>query len=144
MNDKKRIVVFSILMLIITVSFVLWNLDDYRRAKMEALPSATSIVIMNAKGESIELNHLETQELVDSMGSLPLARDAAKIKTQYKNKMRFYVDDKLIYELSFGMPIMFDKTGQVLIKNRPYRVNKSFYDWLMYLGEKYGFDLEAL
>lgn len=89
MSFKKRIIVFSVLALIITVSYILWNLDDFYRIKGEKLYSATSVSIINTKGESVTLDSVETQELVDSMGSLPLTKANDRIKTPFTNKISF-------------------------------------------------------
>jgi len=142
MSNKKRISIFVLFALFITIVYLLSNIDDFNRKKAEKLYSATSVVIINAKGENLKLNNNETQELVDSMGSVPLSKDVDRMKTPFNNKMKFYINDRVIYEIHFGMPSGFNKNSQVIIKNKPYVIQNSFYKKLSAIAEKYNLNLD--
>lgn len=144
MYSKKRVITYSIVVLLITVSYILWNIGGANRSNVEKLYKATTIEIINIKGEILTLNKIETQELVDAMGSLPLSKDVGKIKTPFTNNMNFYINAKRIYRLNFGMPSIFDTNAQVVIKGKPYIINKSFYDKLEQLKDNYNFHLDTL
>jgi hypothetical protein len=139
---KKRAISFSILALIIALSYILLNIDDFNRSKSEKLYLATSTDIINERGEHLTLNNIETQELVATMGSLPLSKDIEIYKSSYRNNMKFYINDNCIYELNFSTP-EFDMKTQILIKNKPYIINKNFYNKLLQLEEKYNYNLDT-
>jgi len=58
--------------------------------------------------------------------------------------MEFYINDKFIYEIGFGMPSIFNKNSQVIIKNKPYIIQDSFYKKLRSIEEKHNFNLDTL
>lgn len=142
MSNKRRITIFVLLAMFIAIVYLFSNIDDFNRKKAEKLYSVTSVVIINAKGENLKLNNIETQELVDSMGSVPLSKDVDRMKTPFNNKMKFYINDRVIYEIHFGMPSGFNKNSQVIIKNKPYVIQNSFYKKLSAIAEKYNLNLD--
>jgi len=76
------------------------------------------------------------------MGSLPLSKDVDRMKTPFNNKIKFYINDRVIYEIHFGMPRGFNKNSQVIIKNKPYVIQNSFYKKLSAIAEKYNLNLD--
>lgn len=111
------------------------------------IPNDTNVfkaVISRTSGnaKSISLDQLETKELINSIGKLPMP--SGRLKARFPNLITIYdKNGKKIFEFAAFSPAESDTEWQIIYKERSFDISKDFYIYLDSVCKSYNFDLSS-